>query len=174
MVRSVCGLPNESDTLVSRLAAMRRFWDRPAASKAIFLLSVLALVAFLVVPFQRTCNVTGTDTICGYRFSWQGNNSGWLIGAFALSLVIWELLPMLVPRLSMRGWQAATVTVVLAVGLLLATLVKMITDNEFQLAWVWGLLGIAAAILAIAIISLRHRWNHRGDAATSPATLPNA
>lgn len=153
---------------------MRRFWSRPAESKAIFLLSVLALVAFLVVPFQRTCNVTGTDTICGYRFSWQGNNSGWLIGAFALALVIWELLPMLVPRLSMLGWLAATVTVVLSVGLLLATLVKMITDNEFQLAWVWGLLGIALAILAIAILSLRHRWNHRRDAATGPTPPPTA
>ena len=104
----------------------------------------------------------------------QGNNSGWLIGAFALGLVIWELLPMLAPRLSMRGWQPATVTVGLAIGLLLATLVKMITDNEFQLAWVWGLLGIALAILAIAIISLRHRWNHRGDAAASPTPLPTA
>jgi hypothetical protein len=159
---------------VSRLAAMRRFLDRPAASKAIFVLSVLALVAFLVVPFQRTCNVTGADTICGYRFSWQGNNSGLLIGAFALSLVIWELLPMLAPRLTMRGWQTAAVTVALAVGLLLATLAKMITDNEFQLAWVWGLLGIALAILAIAILSLRHRWKHRGDAATSLAPLPTA
>ena len=48
------------------------------------------------------------------------------------------------------------------------------TDNEFQLAWVWGLLGIALAILAIAIVSLRHRWNHRGDAATSPTPLPTA
>ena len=81
---------------------------------------------------------------------------------------------MLAPRLSMRGWQPATVTVALAVGLLLATLTKMITDNEFQLAWVWGLLGVALAILAIAIISLRQRWNHRGDAATSPTPLPTA
>ena len=153
---------------------MRRFWDRPAGSKAIFLLSLLTFVAFLVVPWQRTCNVTGKDTICGYRFSWQGNNSGWLIGAFALGLVIWELLPMLAPRLSMRGWQPATVTVGLAIGLLLATLVKMITDNEFQLAWVWGLLGIALAILAIAILSLRRRWNHRRDAATSPTPPPTA
>jgi len=148
---------------VSRLAAMRRFWERPAESKAIFLLSVLTFVASLVVPFQRTCVVTGTGTICGYRFSWQGNNSGLLIGAFALSLVVWELLPMLIPRLSMRGWQAATVTVVLAVGLSVATLAKMIADNEFQLAWVWVLLGIVLAILAIAILSLRHRWKHRRD-----------
>jgi len=153
---------------------MRRFWARPAESKAVFLLSVLTFVAFLVVPWQRTCNVTGTDTICGYRFSWQGNNSGLWIGAFALALVLWELLPILVPRLSMRGWQTATVTLVLAVGLLLATLAKMITDNEFQLAWVWGLLGIAVAILTIAIVSFRHRWQHRKDTTTSPATPPTA
>jgi hypothetical protein len=48
---------------------MKRFWARPAESKAVFLLSVLTFVAFLVVPWQRTCNVTGTGTICGYRFS---------------------------------------------------------------------------------------------------------
>jgi hypothetical protein len=152
---------------------MRRFWDRPAASKAIFVLSVLTFVAFLVVPWQRTCNVAGADTICGYRFSWQGNNSGLLIGAFSLGLLLWELLPMLVESLSMRGWQAAAVTVVLAVGLFLATLVKMIADNEFQLAWVWGVLGVVVAILTIAILSLRHRWNHHRDAKTTPETLPS-
>ena len=82
---------------------MRRFWERPAESKAIFLLSALTLVAFLFVPFQRTCAVTGTGTICGYRFSWQGNTSGVTAGLFALSLVVWELIPMLTQRLSMRG-----------------------------------------------------------------------
>src|SRR4029453_17475475 len=80
----------------------------------------------------------------------------------AVPIVIWELLPVIWPRLSMRGWPTATITAVLGVALVVATLVKMIDDNEFQTVWAWVGLAIALGIMFLALIRVRYRWGTRG------------
>jgi hypothetical protein len=148
---------------------LRNFWNRPLGSKLILLLSVVMLGLYVAAPWQRTCNVTSaSEAICGYRFSWQGHSSGKLIAIFTVALIVWELLPIVIPRLSMRGWSTAIVTALLAAGLVLTTLVKLITDNEFQLVWAWVAFGVAVAILVLALLRVRHRWAHRGEADDAP------
>ncbi|MGL6280392.1 MAG: hypothetical protein ACRC50_12660 [Gaiella sp.] len=150
---------------------MRRFWNRPLGSKVILVLSVVMLLVYLAVPWQRTCNVTGTETICGYRFAWQGHDSGLLMGLFAVGLVVWELLPIVIPRLSMRGWPAAVVTLLLALGLSVVTLAKLIVDNEFQIIWAWVAFGLTLVILVTAILRVRFRWERRaGEPPASTTT----
>lgn len=143
---------------------MRSFWSRPLGSKIILVLSVVMLGVYVAAPWQRTCNVTGTETICGYRFAWQGHDSGALMGLFALAIVVWELLPVVFGRLSMRGWPTAVVTALLALGLSVSTLAKLIVDNEFQLIWAWVAFGLTLVILVTAILRVRFRWDHRKTA----------
>ena len=50
----------------------------------------------------------------------------------------------------------------LGVALVVATLVKMIDDNEFQTIWAWIGLAIALAIMLLALIRVRYRWGTRG------------
>ena len=89
------------------------------------------------------------------------------VGLYAMALVaiilFWELLPVFVARLSMRGWPAAIVTAALSALLVLCTLIKLIKDNEFQTGWAWIALGVAAAILVIACLRVRYRRMHRGE-----------
>ena len=52
--------------------------------------------------------------------------------------------------------------VALGVALVVATLVKMIDDNEFQTIWAWIGLALALAIMFLALIRVRYRWGIRG------------
>lgn len=120
------------------------------------------LVLWLAAPWQRTCNTTGAnEAICGYRFAWQGHDSGWLIGALALAVLLWELLPIVFVRLSMRGWPAASIQALLGFALVVVTLVKLIVDSEFQQTSAWLALGVALVILITAVLRVRFRWDHR-------------
>src|SRR4249919_2394074 len=74
---------------------------------------------------------------------------------------LWELLPVVAPRLSMRGWSAALVTAGLGVALAVATLAKLIDDNEFQTHWAWIGFGLSLAIMLTAILRVRFRWRTR-------------
>lgn len=141
---------------------MRRFWDRPLGSKVIVVLSLTTLLLWLAAPWQRICTTTGAnEAICGYRFAWQGHDSGWLIGALALAILLWELLPMVFARLSMRGWTPAAIQALLAFALVVVTLVKLIIDNEFQQTSAWLAFGVALVILITAVLRVRFRWDHR-------------
>lgn len=140
---------------------MRRFWDRPLGSKVILVLAGALLVEMLA-PWQRVCQVTGSDEdprICG----WVTAYSGWGTWAAILTAVIfaWEILPVLWPRLSMRGWPAALVTACLGVALVVVILAKLIQDNEFQTAWAWIGLALALALMLTAVIRVRFRWTTR-------------
>ena len=55
------------------------------------------------------------------------------------------------------------ITAVLGVALVVATLVKMIDDNEFQTGWAWIGLAIALAIMFLALIRVRYRWGTRRE-----------
>ena len=106
------------------------------------------------------------------RPAYEGSNFGLYAALFALAILVWELLPVLIPRLSMRGWPTAIVTAILGVALALCTLVKVIEDNEFQTGWAWVGLALALAVMMIALIRVRHRWGKRDDepTQTSPAS----
>ena len=152
---------------------MRSFWNRPLGSKLILLLS-LALLLEMLAPWQRICAASGTnaDNICGWRTAYSGSSFGTYAGLLAGAIVVWELLPVLLPRLSMRGWSTAIVTAILSVALVICVLVKMIEDNEFQTGWAWIGLALALAIMLIALIRVRHRWGTRHEHPVAPESRP--
>ena len=141
---------------------MGRYWNRPLGSKLILLLS-LAFLIELLAPWQRICAVTsGSEPrICGWRTGYEGTDFGVYAAIFAAAILVWEILPVLIPKLSMRGWPTAVVTAILSVGLAVCTLVKLIKDNEFQTIWAWIGFSIALAIMLTAMIRVRFRWETR-------------
>ena len=141
---------------------MRKFWDRPLGSKVILLLSAAFLVE-LAAPWQRICAVTSGDEprICGWRTGYEGSNFGAYAAILAGAILVWELLPVVLPRLSMRGWPAAIVSAILSIALAISTLLKLIKDNEFQQIWAWIGFAIALAIMVTALIRVRFRWGLR-------------
>jgi hypothetical protein len=155
---------------------VRSFWHRPLGSKLIILLSAAFLVEMLA-PWTRVCVATGDvgQRKCGWTTGYEGSDFGPYAALFALAILVWELLPVLIPRLSMRGWPTAVVTGLLGVGLALCTLVKVIEDNEFQTGWAWVGLAIALAVMLIALIRVRYRWGTRGDERSegTPPTVPD-
>jgi len=152
---------------------VRSFWNRPLGSKLILVLS-LALLIEMLAPWQRVCAASGTnaDNICGWRTAYSGSSFGTYAGLLAGAIVVWELLPVLLPRLSMRGWSTAIVTAILSVALVICVLVKMIEDNEFQTGWAWIGLALALAIMLVALIRVRHRWGTRHERPVVPESRP--
>lgn len=152
---------------------VRSFWNRPLGSKLILVLS-LALLIEMLAPWQRICAASGTnaDNICGWRTAYSGSSFGTYAGVLTGVILVWELLPVLVPRLSMRGWSTAIVTGVLSVALVICVLVKMIEDNEFQTGWAWIGLALALAIMLVALIRVRHRWGTRHEPPVVPESRP--
>ena len=152
---------------------VRSFWNRPLGSKLILVLS-LALLVEMLAPWQRVCAAGGTnaDNICGWRTAYSGSSFGTYAGILAAGILVWELLPVLVARFSMRGWTTAIVTAALSVALVICVLVKMIEDNEFQTGWAWIGLALALAIMLIALIRVRHRWGTRHERPLTPESRP--
>jgi hypothetical protein len=145
---------------------VRSFWHRPLGSKLILILGLVLLALFIVVPWQRPCQVRNDPSqplICGRTFAWEGSDVGLYAMALVGIILFWELLPVFIPKLSMRGWLTAGVTVILAALLVLCTLIKLIKDNEFQTGWAWIALGVAIAILVIACMRVHYRWTHKGQ-----------
>lgn len=159
----------------------RKYWDRPLGSKLI-LLGAIALLLEMLAPWQRICQVTsgGGEPICGWRTAYEGSDFGVYAAVLAVAIIVWELLPIVFPRLSMRGWPTAVITAILAVALAVCVLVKMIVDNEFQQIWAWIGLAIALAVMLTALIRVRFRWETRHvrpsepGAATPPTDAPGA
>jgi hypothetical protein len=152
-----------------------RYWDRPLGAKLILLLCAALLIEMLA-PWQRICAVTSGDDarICGWRTAYEGSSFGAYAAAFAGAILVWELLPVLLPKLSMRGWPTAIVTAAFSVALVVCVLVKMIEDNEFQTIWAWIGLAIALGIMLTALVRVRFRWEtrHRGPPTPAPETAP--
>jgi len=117
---------------------MREFWDRPLGSKLILVLSA-ALLIEMAAPWQRICAVTSGEEprICGWRTGYEGSNFGLYGALLAVAILVWEVLPILIPKLSMRGWMPAVITALLGVALAISVLIKVIKDNEFQTTWAW-------------------------------------
>jgi hypothetical protein len=155
---------------------VRAFLDRPLGSKLIIVITAAFLVEMLA-PWTRVCVATSDVGArkCGWTTGYEGSNFALYAALFALGILVWELLPVLIPRLSMRGWPTAVVTAILGVALALCTLVKVIEDNEFQTGWAWVGLALALAVMMIALIRVRYRWRTRGDEPASPRpTTPPA
>ena len=154
---------------------MRRFWQRPLGSKLIVVLSLALLVVMLVAPWQRPCQVRPSlEALCGRVYAWEGSDFGVYALLLVVAVLVWELLPVLTPKLSMRGWPTAVVTAVLSAALVVCMLVKMIDDNEFQTAWAWVCLALALAVMLTAMIRVRFRWEtrHRRPDDETPRTAP--
>ena len=154
---------------------MRRFWQRPLGSKLILLLSLSLLVIMLVAPWQRTCQVRPSlEPLCGRVYAWEGSDFGVYALILDIAVLVWELLPVLTPRLSMRGWPTAVVTAVLGVAIVICVIVKMIEDNEFQTGWAWVCFALALGIMLTAVVRVRFRWEtrHRRPDAETPGAAP--
>ena len=151
---------------------MRRFWERPLGSKLILLLSI-ALLVEMAAPWQRICATTSGEEarVCGWKTAYEGSNYGRYAAFLTGVLVLWELLPIMIPRLSMRGWPTAVISALLGIAIALFTLLKLIKDNEFQTGWAWVGLGIALSIAITALLRVRFRWRSRD---IRPATEPEA
>jgi hypothetical protein len=144
---------------------VKRWWHRPLGARLILILSIV-LLAEMFMPWQRVCAITSSGDnprVCGWRTAYQGSDFGDYAAALAAAIFLWELLPIVLPRLSMRGWPTAIVTACLSAALFVCTLIKLIKDNEFQTVWAWIGLGITIAILVTAIVRVRYRWTHRGE-----------
>jgi len=146
------------------------YWRRPLGAKLIILFSAAFLV-LTVFPWQRPCQITASDKICGVVYSWHG--FGVWAGVLAAAILVWELFPVVWPALSMRGWPTAVITAILGVAFALTTLVKLIEDNEFQTHWAWVGLALALATMLVALIRVRYRWGTRGKDRT-PTPEPAA
>jgi hypothetical protein len=152
---------------------VRRYWERPLGSKLILVQSAAFLIGMLA-PWQRICAVTSSDEprICGWRTGYEGSDFGLYAALLAAAILVWELLPVLIPSLSMRGWSTAVVTAILSVALAVCTLVKVIQDNEFQTIWAWIGLAIALGIMLTALIRVRFRWETRHRPAQPGSEAP--
>jgi len=146
---------------------VRSFWNRPLGSKLI-IVGALAFLLVSLTPWQRPCNVTPTETLCGFVVAWTG--FGIWAGLLAVAILIWELLPVIWPGLSMRGWPTAIITAILAVALALITLVKLIDDNTSQTRWAWVGFAIALFVMLVALLRVRHRWGSRAEGGREPAS----
>jgi hypothetical protein len=136
---------------------MRSFWDRPLGSKVILILGLVYLG--LSTVWQRPCALDGGKALCGYKTEWHG--IGVWAGLLAVAVVLWELFPILLPRLSMRGWPTAIVSACLGTALAVATIAKMIADNGFLTGYAWAGFGVSLAIMLTAILRVRFRWMTR-------------
>ncbi len=149
----------------------RNYWDRPLGSKLILLLS-LALLIEMLAPWQRVCAITsdGDDPrVCGWRTAYEGSDWGVYAAILAVAIIVWELLPVLIPKLSMRGWPTAVITAILSVALAVCVVLKLISDNEFQQIWAWIGLAIAFGVMLTALIRVRFRWETRHSDTTVSA-----
>ena len=150
---------------------MRRYWNRPLGSKLI-ILGAIAFLASMLGPWTRVCVATADVGArkCGWTTGYEGSDFGIYAALFAVAILVFELLPVLWPRLSMRGWPTAVITAILGVGLALCTLVKLIEDNEFQTRWAWVGFAIALFVMLVALLRVRHRWG--SGAATQSRLRP--
>jgi hypothetical protein len=140
---------------------MRALRGRPLGSKVILVLAVAFLLE-MFTPWQRVCQITGSNSdprICGWVTGYSGFGN-WA-ALFAVAILVWELLPVVVPRFSMRGWSTALVTAGLGIVLAVTTLAKLIDDNEFQTHWAWIGFALSLAIMLTGILRVRFRWMTR-------------
>ena len=153
----------------------RRYWDRPLGSKLI-LLGAIVLLLEMLAPWTRVCVATGEvgSRKCGWTTAYEGSDFSLYAAVLALAIIVWELLPILFPRLSMRGWSTAVITALLGVALAVCVLVKVIVDNEFQTGWAWIGLAIALTIMLTALIRVRFRWGTRHERPDEPERVPPA
>lgn len=153
----------------------RKYWGRPLGSKLILVLT-LALLLEMLAPWTRVCVATGEvgGRKCGWTTAYEGSDFALYAAALALAILVWELLPVLFPGLSMRGWPTAVVTAILGVALAVCVLVKVIVDNEFQTGWAWIGLALALAIMLTALIRVRFRWETRHERPAATAGEPSA
>ena len=153
--------------------SVRSFWNRPLGSKLI-IIGALAFLLSMLGPWTRVCVATADvgSRKCGWTTGYEGSNFGIYAALFAVAILVFELLPVLWPRLSMRGWPTAVITAILGVGLALCALVKLIEDNEFQTRWAWVGFAIALFVMLVALLRVRHRWGTRREDGRPPASVP--
>jgi hypothetical protein len=101
----------------------------------------LLLFIFLFFDWQQVSTPIGSAG----RSGWHG--WGVLVGILTIALVGWELIQFFAVKLELP-FRAALLTVGLAAGVLLFTVIKFLVDNEFRHwpAWVGLILAIVIAI----------------------------
>ena len=113
----------------------------------------LLLFIFLFFDWQQVDTPVGSAGQSG----WHG--WGVLVGILTIALVAWEAMQIFAVKLELP-FKAALLTVGLAAGVLLFTIIKFLVDNEFRHWPAW--IGLILAIL----IAIGGYLRYAGDAAT--------
>ena len=75
----------------------------------------------MLAPWTRVCVATPPSSPeVRLAHGYEGSDFGMYMALFAVAIIVIELLPVIWPRLSMRGWPTAMITAVLGVALALA------------------------------------------------------
>ena len=101
----------------------------------------LLLFIFLFFDWQQVSTAFGSAG----RSGWHG--WGVLVGILTIALVAWEAMQIFAVKLELP-FKAALLTVGLAAGVLLFTIIKFLVDNEFRHwpAWIGLILAIVIAV----------------------------
>ena len=144
-------------------------WSDMSTATKLLLAAGLLLFIDLFLDWQQVCvNFAGAGTCAGVS-GWHGA-VGVILGLLVLALIVWEAINLLGLA---EGWglplEARLISVALAAGILVFTILKVLTANEARHwpQWIGLLLAIAIAVGGWL------KWSEAPTVATTtPATEP--
>jgi hypothetical protein len=122
---------------------MDEFGEHSPAATIVLVLTGLYLLCSFVFSWQQDC-IAG---ICRGRLEWRG--LGLIAGLLALALLVWEGIRVYREPVAAGPFDAVLVSLALALGLLLMTLVAFQDDSEARTWAPWAAL-ILSILIAIA------------------------
>ena len=111
------------------------------------MLTLGGLVLYVVnsfLPWQKLCVGDGDFRVCASQSEWNG--IGVLAALLGIALLVWEAVPLVMPRPALGAVNPRLVSMGLAAALVLFTLITTLTHNEFRKIWAW--IGLILAIVA--------------------------
>jgi hypothetical protein len=111
------------------------------------MLTLGGLVLYVInsfLPWQKLCVGDGDFKACASQSEWHG--IGVLAVLLGIALLVWEAIPLVMPRPALGAVSPRLVSMGLAAALVLFTLITTLTHNEFRKIWAW--IGLILAIVA--------------------------
>ena len=111
------------------------------------MLTLGGLVLYVInsfLPWQKLCVGDGDFRVCASQSEWNG--IGVLAALLGIALLVWEAVPLVMPRPALGAVNPRLVSMGLAAALVLFTLITTLTHNEFRKIWAW--IGLILAIVA--------------------------
>ena len=119
------------------------------AAQAVLGGSVLYLI-FSFFDWQQACGNVGGIDYCVGRTEWNG--IGVIAGLLAIALIAWEVIRLLGMKIELGSFSPQLLSVALAVGLLVFTVITFLDHNEIRHwpSWIGLLLSIVIAGAALS------------------------